>query len=374
VKIDWKHLDKSYFLLIFLPAFVVSMYMHAAPLVQFILACAAIIPLAKLLGHATESIAEQTTENLGGLLNATFGNATELLIAFFALKAGHLSLVKASLTGSLLANVLLLAGLAMFLGGRKFGPQQFSMRIVGRQMVLCAVAVSAMLIPALFASSSFEMEDPQAMAEGGEIVMQSVKMSTADVEKMSIFIAIVMILTYFTAVFHSFKHVPKQEAKEVEGHHWSMWPSIALLAGSTLVIAWVSEGLVHSVEGVIATTNMSELFIGIVIIPIIGNAAEHITAVTVALKNKMDLSFSIAIGSSTQIALFVAPLLVLMSLFTKYHMDLVFTVPEIASVGMATLILSIIVSDGKTNWFEGVSLLAVYLILAGAFYFVPVGH
>jgi Ca2+:H+ antiporter len=132
--------------------------------------------------------------------------------------------------------------------------------------------------------------------------------------------------------------------------------------------------LVHSVEGVIATTDMSELFIGLVIIPIIGNAAEHITAITVALKNKMDLSFSIALGSSTQIALFVAPLLVLISLLTSHHMDLVFTVPEIAAVGMATLILSIIIMDGKTNWFEGVSLLAVYMILAGAFYFVPMGH
>lgn len=328
----------------------------------FISASLAIIPLAGWLGRATEHLAEKTGEGVGGLLNATFGNAAEMIIAFVALRRGLYDVVKASLTGSIIGNVLLVMGAAILAGGVKFKTQKFNASGARVQATMLSLAAVALVVPAAF----HYLSGPAGVVKEAGL---------------SFDISIVLLLTYALSLWFSL-HTHKQlfaghqaEAAEAEdGAHqpWSTGKSTAVLAGATALIAWISEMLVGSVEQAAHAFGMSSIFVGVIVVAIVGNAAEHSTAILVALKNRMDLSLSIAIGSSIQIALFVAPVLVLVSYVAGPRpMDLVFTPAEVLAVVLAVAITGQIAGDGECNWLEGVQLLAVYVILGIVFFFLP---
>jgi Ca2+:H+ antiporter len=330
---------------------------------MFLCACLAILPLAGWLGHATEHLSARTGEGIGGLLNATFGNAAELIIALAALRKGLYDVVKASLTGSIIGNILLVAGLAIFCGGLKHRVQRFQGVAARVQSTLLSLAAVAMVVPAAF----HHLSGPAGWPREADLSLE---------------IAVVLLLLYaasllFTLKTHKklFEGLPPAEDSEggARSHHaWSLGRSVAVLTGATALIAWMSEILVGSVEHAAHAFGMSSVFVGIIIVAIVGNAAEHSTAILVALKNKMDLSLGIAIGSSIQIALFVAPVLVLASYFLGPRpMDLVFTPAEVMAIILAVWITDQITSDGESNWLEGLLLLGVYVILAIAFYFLP---
>jgi Ca2+:H+ antiporter len=328
----------------------------------FICACLAILPLAKWLGHATEHLASHTGEGVGGLLNATFGNAAELIIAIAALRKGLHEVVKASLTGSIIGNILLVAGLAMLVGGFKFRTQFFQAAAARAQSTLLTLAAIALIIPASF----HHLAGPAGWPREKDLSLE---------------VSVVLLAVYaaslvFSLVTHKemFRGLPASEDVEAgDVHaHWSLKRSIIVLTVSTIFIAWISETLVGSVEHAAHAFGMTSIFIGVIVVAIIGNAAEHSTAILVALKNRMDLSISIAIGSSIQIALFVAPLLVVASYFIgPGPMDLVFTPAEVIAVVLAVFITGQSASDGESNWLEGLMLLAVYVMLGISFYFLP---
>jgi len=350
-------------LLIFVP--VTGVLDYAAPergTWIFLSACLSIIPLAGWMGHATEHLAEKTTEGVGGLLNATFGNAAEMIIAIMALREGLIDIVKASLTGSIIGNLLLVLGLSFFVGGVRFREQRFNAagaRMLATMMLLAALGL---LVPAAF----HHLADREGLTHERTLSTE---------------ISVVLLLTYLASLLFSLrthKHLftgTSAQAAEVETEHgapWSLRRSLAVLAGATALIAWVSEMLVGTVEPAAEAFGMSHVFIGVIVVAVIGNAAEHSTAILVAVKNRMDLSVGIAIGSSVQIALFVAPVLVLLSyLVGPQPMDLVFTPFEVLSVVGAVWVASQIAADGRSDWLEGIQLLAVYIVLAVAFYFLP---
>ena len=329
----------------------------------FIAASIAIIPLAGWLGRATEHLAEKTGEGIGGLLNATFGNAAEMIIAIMALRRGLYDVVKASLTGSIIGNVLLVLGAAILFGGLKFKTQQFNASGARIQATMLTLAAVALTVPAAF----HYLGGPNAtVLERG----------------LSFDISIVLLVTYALSLFftlHTHKQLfagHKAEAahvKEGSSHaSWSTGKSMAVLGVATALIAWISEMLVGSVEEAAHAFGMSSIFVGVIVVAIVGNAAEHSTAILVAMKNRMDLSLSIAIGSSIQIALFVAPLLVMLSyVLGPSPMDLVFTPAEVLAVVLAVAVTAQIAGDGECNWLEGVQLLAVYIILGIVFFFLP---
>lgn len=328
----------------------------------FVTAAIAIIPLAGWLGHATEHIAEKTGEGVGGLLNATFGNAAEMIIAIMAMQRGLHDVVKASLTGSIIGNILLVMGAATLAGGLKFKEQKFNVSAARIQATMLSLAAVALTVPAAF----HYLSGPAGVVKEFNL---------------SFDISIVLLVTYALSLLFSL-HTHKQlfaghstGAVEVEeGKHasWSMGKSIAILAGATALIAWISEMLVSSVEVAARDFGMSTIFVGVIVVAIVGNAAEHSTAILVAMKNRMDLSLSIAIGSSIQIALFVAPLLVLLSYaIGPRPMDLVFTPAEVLAIALSVAVTGQIAGDGESNWLEGVQLLAVYLILGIVFFFLP---
>ena len=344
---------------------------HARPdshIAIFSVACLAVLPLAGWLGHATEHLAERTGEGIGGLLNATFGNAAELIIAIIALKQGLFSVVKASLTGSIIGNILLVLGASCLAGGLKHPTQRFNATAARSQATMLTLAVIALVVPAAY-----------HYLAGGDPVVPAVDLARRESD-LSLEISIVLLATYALSLLFSLR-THKQlfsgtcEGEAVEGgtgEHWSMGRSIGVLAAATVAIAWMSEILVGSVQEAARELGMSSVFVGVIVVAIIGNAAEHSTAIMVARKNRMDLSLGIAIGSSIQIALFVAPVLVVLSHFIgPRSMDLVFTPAEVMATGLAVTITGEAASDGETNWFEGVQLLAVYLILALLFYFLP---
>lgn len=327
----------------------------------FISAALAIVPLAGWLGHATEHLAEKTGEGVGGLLNATFGNAAEMIIAIMAMRRGLYDVVKASLTGSIIGNVLLVLGAAILAGGVKCSTQKFSASGARVQSTMLSLAAIALILPAAF----HYLSGPAGVVrEAG----------------LSFDISIVLLITYALSLFftlHTHKQMfvgkaaagPGEESSEPS---WSTQKSILVLAGSTALIAWISEILVGSVEQAAHSFGMSSIFVGVIVVAIVGNAAEHSTAVLMAMKNRMDLSLSIAIGSSIQIALFVAPVLVLISYFLgPKPMDLVFTPAEVLAVAIAVAITGQIAGDGESNWLEGVQLLAVYIIIGIVFFFLP---
>ncbi|MBS1877056.1 MAG: calcium/proton exchanger [Acidobacteria bacterium] len=323
----------------------------------FITAALGIIPLAGWLGSATEQLAHRTGEGVGGLLNATFGNAAELIIALVALQKGLYPVVKASLTGSIIGNTLLVLGASVLAGGLKFKTQQFNVTAARAQCTLLTLSSIAFIMPAAFHFL--------AGARGGPVE-----------NDLSLEICIVLLGAYaahlvFSLITH--KQLFAGESREAPAEHiWPLGKSIGVLAAATAVLAWLSEILVGSVEPAAAEFGMSRVFIGVIVVAIIGNAAEHSTAILMALKNRMELSLGIAMGSSIQIALFVAPVLVIASHFIGPRpMDLVLSPAEVISIFAAVLIMGQIAGDGESNWLEGVQLLAVYLILAVVFFFLP---
>lgn len=342
------------YLLIFIPISIISEFMHVSPTIIFILAALSIIPLAGLMGEATEEISFYTGPKIGGFLNATFGNATELIISFFALKSGLFDVVKASIAGSVIGNVLLVLGASMLAGGLKYKTQKFNEKIIDISSSMLLFAVIGLSIPAIFTHTV------------------SPELLNTKYEGLSIIVAIIMFLIYILSLVFSFfthKDLYNSEVEEGGNAKWSMKKSILILAVSTVLIAIESELLVSGVEPITKTLGLSEFFVGIILIPIIGNAAEHSTAVVMALKNKMDVSVEIALGSSLQIILFVAPVLIFLSLiFTP--MSIVFNPFELVALIVSVLIANKVALDGESNWLEGVQLLAVYIIIAASFFIV----
>jgi len=345
------------FLLLFLPMTLVAELLRWSPLAIFILACLAIIPMAAYIGEATESLAHFTGPRIGGLLNATLGNAAELIITITAIRAGLLELVKASITGSILGNLLLVMGFAFIVGGIKHGRQTFNRRNASRNAILLILAVLAMLIPSLFSHSIGPETSPK-------------------VEALSLGVAALMIILYAlglldasvsgdTPVTH--EPVPKSVLP-----HWSLATSIVILILATTGIVWLSEVLVGVVEPVVASLGVSEFFLGIILIPIIGNAAEHLVAVQFAGQNKMTLSVEISVSSSLQIALLVGPLLVFISLLLGHPLTLVFNTFELLALAAGVIVAVLVSADGESSWLEGAALVGIYLILGLAFFLLPV--
>lgn len=326
-----------------------------SPIVVFALAALGVIPLAAYIGEATESLAHYTGPRIGALLNATLGNAAELIITVVAVRAGLLELVKASITGSILGNLLLVLGFSMLYGGVKNGVQIFDRRQASRNAILLVLAVIAMLIPSLLSHYIGTQDDPK-------------------VEVLSIGVAIVMIVLYALGLIDASRsddspmsHTLPEDSLQ----RWTRGQALVVLAAATLAIVWLSEALVGAAEAAISGLGISEFFLGIILIPIIGNVAEHLVAVQLASKNKMDLSVEIAVSSSLQIALFVGPLLVFISLLLGHPLQLIFNQFELLALAMGVLVAALVSSDGESTWLEGAALLAVYVILALAFFLLP---
>ncbi len=342
--------------LIFVPVAIGAELLHAPPLAIFALSALAIIPLAGVLGSATEELAGHAGPTLGGLLTATLGNFAELVIAGFALKAGMVALVKASITGSILGNLLLVLGAAQLAGGLKYKTQRINPNLAGLNATLLTVAVVGLVLPALFHALH---PDPESV--------KTVNMSA--------WVAGLLILGYLLSLIysmHTHKRLFGESADEATSNHapsWSLRRSVAVLAGAALTIGVLSEILVASTEAAVKSVGLSEMFVGLILIPIIGNAAENSSAVLMAMKNRMDLAVGIAVGSSIQVALVVAPLLVFMGLLFGKPMDLAFTTMEVVSVALAVAVASSVMRDGESNWLEGAFLLIAYAAIAVAFFF-----
>jgi Ca2+:H+ antiporter len=346
-------IDKIFYgLLVFIPLALLANYISLPPIVVFVCAAIALIPLSKSIGEATEELTTYTGAAVGGLVNATFGNAPELIIAAFALKAGLLDVVKASITGSILSNLLLGLGLAIFIGGTKHKHQKFNATAAKTSGSTLLLAVIALIIPAIFVATSGAVSAPI-------------------IENLSIIVSALLIIAYIASLFFSLwthQHLYTSEAADYIAR-WSKSKSIFILLICTLVVAVMSYILVNTIVPVVTILGWSQVFIGITIISVVGNIAEHVTAIRVALKNNMDLSFQIAIGSATQIAMFVAPVLVLGSVFFPVHMTLLFGTFELAAIILSVFIVDTVVEDGESNWFEGLLLLIAYAIIVVAFFF-----
>jgi Ca2+:H+ antiporter len=344
---------KNHPLSLFLLALPVTLLAEVAawsPLAIFVLAALGVIPLAAYLGEATEALAAYTGPRIGALLNATLGNAAELIITVVAVRAGLLELVKASITGSILGNLLLVLGFAMTVGGLRNGIQIFDRRQAARNAILLVLGVMAMLIPSVLSHYIGAESNPR-------------------VEALSLGVAAIMIVLYALGLLDA-----KDYSPSTPGHApptWSRGRVFIVLAAATAGIVWLSEVLVGVAEAVIAGSGISEFFLGIILVPLIGNVAEHLVAVQLAGKNKMDLSVEIAVSSSLQIALFVAPLLVFVSLLLGHPLQLIFNQFELLALMMGVIISALVSADGESTWFEGAGLLAVYLILALAFFLLP---
>jgi Ca2+:H+ antiporter len=357
-------------LLLFVPVSFAAHFLQWGSLAIFITAGLGILPLAAWMGTATEEIAVVVGPTLGGLLNATFGNATELIIALIALNAGLVEVVKASITGSIISNLLLVMGFSMLLGGLRYKEQEFPPRVARVNASLMNLAVIALLLPTAVDFTSIGITEPT-------------------IQSLSIAVAVVLILVYgltllFSMKTHSYLYdVGVAELDQTElaqanlipdnlEHQVNLWFWMGVLLGATLLVAVESELLVDTLAEATSQLGLTSLFTGVILVPIIGNAAEHATAVSVAMKNKMDLSVSVAVGSSLQIALFVAPVLVLAGCVIGQPMDLNFKPFELVAVAVAVLIANSISSDGRSNWLAGTLLLATYTVLGLAFYFHPV--
>ncbi|UVW22754.1 MULTISPECIES: calcium/proton exchanger [Bacillus] len=349
-------MNRIFFILVAagVPLSVIGSLMHWPSSVLFAVYCVTIIALASYMGRATESLSIIAGPRIGGLLNATFGNAVELIISLFALKEGLTGIVLASLTGSVLGNLLLVAGLSFFVGGLKYKRQEFNIHDARHNSGLLIFAIIvAFVIPEVF----------------------SVGMGNASKLNLSIGISIIMILLYVAALYfklvtHRGVYQPNNAAQteEEEEPEWSGKVATIVLFAATIVVAYISENLVHTFHSVAEQFGWSELFIGVIIVAIVGNAAEHASAIIMAFKNKMDIAVEIAVGSTLQIAMFVAPVLVICSIFFPTSMPLVFTLPELVAMVSAVLLMIAISNDGDSNWFEGATLLAAYVIMAIGFF------
>jgi Ca2+:H+ antiporter len=345
-------------LFVFIPVALALELFHADPAAVFLTSALAIIPLAGLMGKATEHLTSHVGAGIGGLLNASLGNAAELIIALVALRAGLHDVVKASITGSIIGNILLVLGAAMAAGGFRHTEQRFNRTAAGMGASLLLLAAIGLVVPALF----------HFTASGRGVTIE---------RELSLEIAVILFIIYILNLVFSLKthhHLFSGDANvmhEAGERSWSRQRSVWVLTGVTAAVAVMSEVLVGAIEPAARQLGLTQVFVGVILVALVGNAAEHSTAVLVAMKNKMDLAFGIAVGSSLQIALFVAPVLVFASYLFGQPMDLIFTPFEVASVTIAVLAVGYASSDGESNWMEGVMLLGVYLILAIAFYFLP---
>ncbi len=338
------------YLLLAIPLAVLAESLGWGPLWTFAFAAAGMIPLAGLLGKATEALADRMGPRLGGLLNATMGNAAELIITIFAIKEGLLDVVKASITGSILGNILLVLGTSFIVGGLKHGRQRFDRTEAGHKATLLLLALIALGIPSLFGHAIDEIHHE-------------------NVESLSLSTAVVMMAIYILWVVYTMRNGAEGHHPHAE-HMWSLKLALGVLVVATVGLAYLSEMLVSTLEPMLEIVGWTEFFVGVIIIPILGNVAEHFVAIQVAANDEMDLSLEIALGSSLQIALFVAPLLVFISLLMGHPLTLSFNSFELSALGAGALIAGMVAQDGESTWLEGAQLIAVYLILALAFFFL----
>jgi Ca2+:H+ antiporter len=341
-------------LLVFVPATIaVHLAWPAAETVSFLLSAVAVIPLAGLMGRATEAVAARVGTALGGLLSAAFGNAAELILALSALRAGELEVVKASLTGSIIGNILLVLGAAIVAGGARRERQRFNLTAAGAGNATLYLATAALVLPTLLhhgADPHPETRIPTSLA-----------------------ISLVLLALYFLSLLFSLRthaHLYETEAEAARPAHGSLRKAVLVLLGATAAVAVVAEILVASLEGAAHTLGFSRVFVGVIVVAVVGNAAEHSTAVLMALRDKMDLAIQIAVESSKQIALFVAPVLVVAGLLVGQPMDLVFTPLEVVAVGLATGAITLVTIEGESNWLEGAMLIALYAVLGVGFFYV----
>ncbi|WP_336078368.1 calcium/proton exchanger [Paenibacillus sp. 203] len=338
----------------------VAHYTHWNAIAQFVICAISVVFVAGFLGRATESVAHYAGQRLGGFLNATFGNAAELIIAIFLVKEGLYDMVKASLTGSIIGNLLLVLGASLFAGGLKYKVQNFNISLAGLSGSLMIVAVIALFVPAVFLNTHV--------------------ITDSESDTLSLIVAGTLIVAYIAwLIFSMITHkdyladVTEQKDEELPHEHtpvWSRNKSIAYLVLATVMVAFVSEWLVGTLEVFTTQFGLSELFVGAFLVAIIGNAAEHSAAILLAMKNKIGASVEIAVGSSLQIALFVAPVLIFVSYFMGNTMNIVFTTIELVAIAVAVFIAKSITQDGSTNWYEGLMLLVVYVLLGVSFFLV----
>lgn len=353
-----KQANKLYLLLALIPLALVFEWIHADPLLVFTTSALAIIPLAGLMGEATEKLTHHVGAGIGGLLNASFGNAAELIIAIMALREGLHDVVKASITGSILGNILLVLGASMVAGGLRYERQRFNRTAAGMGSSLLLLAAVGLIVPALF---------HQTAADQGDIIER----------ELSLEIAVVLFGIYVLSLIFSLKthrHLylgENSNTLEEDDWPWSKRAAMIVLALATIATGVMSEVLVGALEPAAESLGMTRIFVGVILVALVGNAAEHSTAVLVAMKNQMDLAFSIAVGSSLQIAMFVAPVLVFVSYLFGAPLNLIFTPFEVAAVTLSVLIVGFVAMDGESHWMEGVMLVGVYAILAIAFFFLP---
>ncbi|HUO53013.1 MAG TPA: calcium/proton exchanger [Gemmatimonadaceae bacterium] len=350
-----RKLRPIWLLLAAVPAAAIAHWAGAPDLAVFALSAIAILPLSALLGDATEHLAARVGPVAGGVVNASLGNLAELIIGVLALRAGMVDLVKASITGSILGNLLLVLGASQLAGGLRHRVQRFSRHLAGMNVSLLVVAVVGLVVPALFHAAH---PDP------GQRLTQ----------KMSEFVAALLIVGYALSLLYSMGthralFAEGEEAEGAAGPAWTLRRTVGMLVGVSAALAWMSEMLVGATQGAVAAAGLSEFFVGVVVVPIIGNAAEHSTAVLMAARNRMDLALGIALGSTVQVALLVAPVLVFSGVLMGQRMDLAFSTFEVASVALAVWIASVVVQDGESNWLEGSFLLIVYALLGVAFFF-----
>ncbi len=345
--------EPLYALLLFAVLAPLAYALHWGESWVFLLSAFGVVPLAQIIGETTEDLAVHVGPRWGGLINATLGNAAELIITLFAIQRGLLQLVKASITGSILGNLLLVLGGAMLVGGLKHGTQRFDRRHVSNSAILTVLAVLAMAIPSMVSSTIGDLEGRR-------------------VEGFSMGVAAVMLVLYGLHLLYNNQHSPPHEPSPEEvAHARPIRQALLILAAATVGVAGLSELLVGSVEHVVHQFGVSEFFLGVILIPIIGNVAEHLVAVQQAVRNAMDLSVEIAVASSLQIALFVAPALVFISWAMGHPLTLVFHPFEIIALSSAVLVMALASMDGESHWLEGAELLAVYAILALAFFLLP---
>ena len=358
-----------YSLLLAIPLAVVADVLHAPPAILFAIAALGIVPLAKIIGEATEALAEHVGAGIGALLNATFGNAIELMIAVLALTQGLTEVVKASITGAILVNLLFGLGVGMVVGGLRREKQSFNKTGVSAATTQLALAAIALVVPAVFATTIGESR-------------LSVAQRSDQLEYVSLGVAGILIVSYIAQLIFSLRTHPFLYSEEAgdpnddlpDPSHPTLWTtrrSLVVLVAATAVAAFVSEILVGSIEGLTTEAGLTELFVGVILLAVVGGAAEIMTVVQVAVKDKMNLALNVAIGSTGQVALLLAPLLVFIGFFTGHRLSLSFELSEMIAITLAVLIVNFVAQDGESNWVEGVQLIAAYAIIGIAFYLHP---
>jgi Ca2+:H+ antiporter len=340
------------YLLLLVPVVLVMEFLHAGEAYLFAASLIAIVPLAAIIGRATEELAIHTGPRVGGLLNATLGNAAELIITIFALKEGLISIVKASIAGSILGNILLVLGLAAFIGGLKYERLLFNCYVSNLNTSLLLMIIISLSVPAIFSIPGH--------------------MSPDKLQTLSLWTAVGLLLIYIASMLFSFKthkHLFHVE-HEGQGSEWSLKKSIVILFLSVLAVVIMSEILVSTIKPATQALGISEIFVGLILIPIVGNAAEHSAAIMMAMKNKMNIALEIAVGSSVQIALFVAPVLVFLGYAFGHPMNLLFNTLEIACIILAIVVVNNIVRDSETDYLEGLILFITYVLISIGFYLI----